>query len=208
MDADPEKRAVILADAWVRRGPRGEDVQLLRRLRFAGVAVDVPKSSGARPSRHATLDDVDLAVRAHVRRAAARRPQRARCDPGAQRPYGALEYQDDGTVSASVKLQELFGLADTPRIGPRKEPVRLALLAPNGRPVQTTRDSGVSGTRRTRRCGKNCAAVPEASVAGGSVDRDADGADDEAKDVGRPSAPARRLYASHFPNSGSPAREA
>jgi ATP-dependent helicase HrpB len=34
----------------------------------------------------------------------------------------------------------LFGLADTPTVGPRKEPVRLALLAPNGRPVQTTRD--------------------------------------------------------------------
>ena len=51
-----------------------------------------------------------------------------------------LEYEHDGTVSASVKLQELFGLADTPTIGPRKEPVRLALLAPNGRPVQTTRD--------------------------------------------------------------------
>jgi ATP-dependent helicase HrpB len=39
-----------------------------------------------------------------------------------------------------VKLQELFGLADTPRVGPGKERVRLALLAPNGRPVQTTRD--------------------------------------------------------------------
>jgi ATP-dependent helicase HrpB len=43
-------------------------------------------------------------------------------------------------VSAAVKLQELFGLADTPRIGPRAEPVRFALLAPNGRPVQVTRD--------------------------------------------------------------------
>src|SRR5262249_60324063 len=51
-----------------------------------------------------------------------------------------LEYNDDGTVTASVKLQELFGLADTPRIGPRREPVLLALLAPNGRPVQMTRD--------------------------------------------------------------------
>ena len=51
-----------------------------------------------------------------------------------------LEYDDDGGVSASVKLQELFGLADTPRVGVRKEPVRLALLAPNGRPVQMTRD--------------------------------------------------------------------
>jgi ATP-dependent helicase HrpB len=43
-------------------------------------------------------------------------------------------------VFASVKLQELFGLAETPRIGPRSEPVTFELLAPNGRPVQTTRD--------------------------------------------------------------------
>jgi ATP-dependent helicase HrpB len=51
-----------------------------------------------------------------------------------------LEYGDDGSVTASVKLQELFGLAETPRVGPRREPVLLALLAPNGRPVQLTRD--------------------------------------------------------------------
>jgi ATP-dependent helicase HrpB len=43
-------------------------------------------------------------------------------------------------VSASVKLQELFGLAKTPRIGVHREPVLFALLAPNGRPVQLTRD--------------------------------------------------------------------
>ncbi|HWW62260.1 MAG TPA: ATP-dependent helicase C-terminal domain-containing protein, partial [Thermoanaerobaculia bacterium] len=51
-----------------------------------------------------------------------------------------LEYRDDGSVVASAKLQELFGLAETPRIGPRKTPVTFALLAPNGRPVQITRD--------------------------------------------------------------------
>ena len=51
-----------------------------------------------------------------------------------------LEYSDDGRVSASVKLQELFGLGETPCVGPRREPVRLALLAPNGRPVQITQD--------------------------------------------------------------------
>jgi ATP-dependent helicase HrpB len=53
-----------------------------------------------------------------------------------------LDYAEDGTVSASVKLQELFGLAETPRIGARREPVLLVLLAPNGRPVQLTRDLG------------------------------------------------------------------
>jgi ATP-dependent helicase HrpB len=43
-------------------------------------------------------------------------------------------------VCASVKLQELFGLADTPLLGPRRVPVTFSLLAPSGRPVQTTRD--------------------------------------------------------------------
>lgn len=51
-----------------------------------------------------------------------------------------LEYQEDGSVVASVKLQELFGLADTPRIGPRQTPITFALLSPAGRPVQVTRD--------------------------------------------------------------------
>ena len=51
-----------------------------------------------------------------------------------------LDYRDDGSVVASVKLQELFGLAETPRIGPRRTPVTFALLAPNGRPVQVTQD--------------------------------------------------------------------
>jgi ATP-dependent helicase HrpB len=51
-----------------------------------------------------------------------------------------LEYDGDGQAWASVKLQELFGLADTPRIGPAARPVTLHLLAPNGRPVQVTQD--------------------------------------------------------------------
>jgi len=49
-----------------------------------------------------------------------------------------LEYREDGSIFASVKLQELFGLAETPRIG--STPVTFELLAPNGRPVQITRD--------------------------------------------------------------------
>jgi ATP-dependent helicase HrpB len=41
---------------------------------------------------------------------------------------------------AAVKLQELFGLGESPRLGTRRETVTFSLLAPNGRPVQTTRD--------------------------------------------------------------------
>jgi len=51
-----------------------------------------------------------------------------------------LQYRDDGSVHAEVKLQELFGLADTPKVGPKQTPVTFALLAPNKRPVQVTRD--------------------------------------------------------------------
>ena len=51
-----------------------------------------------------------------------------------------LDYGADGSVSLSIKLQELFGLADTPLIGTRREPLLVHLLAPSGRPVQTTRD--------------------------------------------------------------------
>ena len=51
-----------------------------------------------------------------------------------------VDYAEDGTPAAAAKLQELFGLAETPRLGPRRVPVRLTLLAPNGRPVQVTTD--------------------------------------------------------------------
>ena len=51
-----------------------------------------------------------------------------------------LDYRDDGSIVASAKLQELFGLAESPRIGPRRTPVTFALLSPSGRPVQITQD--------------------------------------------------------------------
>ncbi len=40
----------------------------------------------------------------------------------------------------AVKLQELFGLADTPRIADGRMPLTLHLLSPGGRPLQVTRD--------------------------------------------------------------------
>jgi ATP-dependent helicase HrpB len=49
-----------------------------------------------------------------------------------------LDYRDDGSIVAAVKLQELFGLADTPHIN--GTPVTFELLSPAGRPVQVTRD--------------------------------------------------------------------
>jgi ATP-dependent helicase HrpB len=140
VDADPQKRAEILVEAWSRRGPRSDDAQLIRRLRFAGVAADTPEIVRRAALAARSLDDVDLesALTFEERQLVDRNAPAAIKVPSGR--TARLEYEEDGTVSASVKLQELFGLAETPRIGPRKEPVRLALLAPNGRPVQTTRD--------------------------------------------------------------------
>ena len=40
----------------------------------------------------------------------------------------------------AVKLQELFGLADTPRVADGRVAVTLHLLSPAGRPIQVTQD--------------------------------------------------------------------
>lgn len=51
-----------------------------------------------------------------------------------------LEYSPGAPPVLAVKLQELFGLADTPRIAKGKVPVTLHLLSPAGRPIQVTQD--------------------------------------------------------------------
>ncbi len=51
-----------------------------------------------------------------------------------------LEYAAGEAPVLAVKLQELFGLADTPRIGGGRIPVTLHLLSPAGRPIQVTQD--------------------------------------------------------------------
>ena len=51
-----------------------------------------------------------------------------------------LDYIPGEPPVLAVKLQELFGLADTPRIGGGRIPVTLHLLSPAGRPIQVTQD--------------------------------------------------------------------
>ena len=49
-------------------------------------------------------------------------------------------YAETAPPVLAVKLQELFGLADTPRVGGGRIPVTLHLLSPAGRPIQVTQD--------------------------------------------------------------------
>jgi ATP-dependent RNA helicase HrpB len=134
-----EAAELLLAAARDRGfGPEGDAV--LRRLGFAGLAADVDALLAAALAGRTELPRLDLAallphaVRRDLDRLA---PETLALPSGRS---ARLEYRDDGAVVASVKLQELFGLGETPRLGPNREPVLLELLAPNGRPVQTTRD--------------------------------------------------------------------
>jgi ATP-dependent helicase HrpB len=52
----------------------------------------------------------------------------------------AIDYDDPEVPVLAVRLQELFGLAETPRIARGRVPLTLHLLSPARRPVQITRD--------------------------------------------------------------------
>lgn len=51
-----------------------------------------------------------------------------------------LDYSNPGAPVLAVRLQEMFGQTDTPRIGGGKVPVLLHLLSPARRPMQITSD--------------------------------------------------------------------
>jgi len=51
-----------------------------------------------------------------------------------------IHYEPGKSPWIASRLQDFFGMRDTPRIGPGSVPLTLHLLAPNHRPVQTTTD--------------------------------------------------------------------
>ena len=78
--------------------------------------------------------------------------------PGGRRPGPRrLQYQEDGPPILASRIQDFFGLTDTPRVARGAVPVLLHLLAPNGRPAQVTQDlasfwaSGYAAVRRELR---------------------------------------------------------
>jgi ATP-dependent helicase HrpB len=62
----------------------------------------------------------------------------------------AIDYSDPGAPVLAVRLQEVFGLTETPRVGGGRVPLTLHLLSPARRPVQVTRD--LAGFWRTTYC--------------------------------------------------------
>ena len=51
-----------------------------------------------------------------------------------------VDYSDPAAPVLAVRLQEVFGLTETPRVGGGRVPVTMHLLSPAHRPVQVTRD--------------------------------------------------------------------
>jgi ATP-dependent helicase HrpB len=64
-------------------------------------------------------------------------PRRIGVPSGMER---GIHYAQGSAPVLAVKLQELFGLADTPRIADGQVPLTLHLLSPGGKPLQVTQD--------------------------------------------------------------------
>ena len=90
--------------------------------------------------REALQHGIDWPLRQRIEQLA---PVRIGVPSGMER---RIEYGYDEDTDAprapvlAVKLQELFGLADTPRIADGRVPLMLHLLSPAGRPLQVTQD--------------------------------------------------------------------
>lgn len=136
---DPLIAREMLADAWMARLDRDDQArQLLNRLACAGIAIDIKELARAAASRATRLEDLDVErALPHADRVALekRAPSTLSLPSGRQ---VALEYRPDGSILAAAKLQELFGLLETPRV--MSTPVTFELLSPAGRPVQVTQD--------------------------------------------------------------------
>jgi ATP-dependent helicase HrpB len=137
---DPDAAGTLVIAEYLRRGPGDDDRLLLRRLAFAGLDASF-EGLVREAGRHArALSEVRLESAlppAIARTLAEHAPATWRLPKGRQI---RLEYRDDGGVAASVKIQDVFGLTQTPAIGPGRVPVTLSLLSPGGKPVQVTSD--------------------------------------------------------------------
>jgi ATP-dependent helicase HrpB len=165
-EPDPEQVSAALLEGVRRRGLRLLDwskdaLQLRERLVFLHAMAPeawpdasepalletlgewlAPHVYGLRSAEHLGRVDAGAALRASLDRAAARRldelaPTHVEVPSGSRI---AIDYGDPAAPVLAVRLQEVFGLVETPRVGGGRVPLTLHLLSPARRPVQVTRD--------------------------------------------------------------------
>ncbi|MCS7044432.1 MAG: helicase-related protein [Bryobacteraceae bacterium] len=153
---DPEQAAELLAqkalEAGLERFADGEALEELRqRIRFAGLPEpDVEAALRALCRGLRSFDELRRAASGGGLEAALKSalgPQAAeleRLAPGYLRlPSGRrarIRYPAGAPPFVAARLQDFFGMRETPRIGPQQTPLVVHLLAPNQRPVQVTQD--------------------------------------------------------------------
>jgi ATP-dependent helicase HrpB len=149
---DAQAAAELLAEKAMEAGiERFVDVVALHnftgRVEFAGLAApDIPQALrelcvGLRSFAELKKASADL-VSMLVQKTGERRfrelaPESIRLQKGRQTK---VHYERGKPPWIASRLQDFFGMRDTPRIGPERTPVVVHLLAPNQRAVQTTTD--------------------------------------------------------------------
>ncbi|HEV2735849.1 MAG TPA: ATP-dependent helicase C-terminal domain-containing protein, partial [Longimicrobiaceae bacterium] len=164
-DPDPGAVAAALLDGIARAGiaalPWSRDTQRLReRLVFlhchdpawpdasdAALLAHLPEWLGPHLYGLRRLDEVRRLDLGEILLAGLPWDRRAALDELApshlQVPSGSripVDYSDPEAPVLAVRLQEVFGMTETPRVAEGRVPLTLHLLSPAGRPVQVTRD--------------------------------------------------------------------
>jgi ATP-dependent RNA helicase HrpB len=151
-EPDPDAAAALLAEKALEAGiDRFVEAQvlddLLGRLEFAVIPMpDIPATFREFCRGRRSFADLKAAGDTFVSwlentidsgRLREHAPRTLRLKAGRQ---VKIHYQPGKTPWIASRLQDFFGMDETPRLGPQRVPVVLHLLAPNQRPVQTTTD--------------------------------------------------------------------
>lgn len=136
---DPGDAAGILATELARRGLDPDQQEWVRRASLAGVPIDVEGCWIEACRGQVRLPKLDLGrlIPAPLLHRIRKSSPDFTLAPNGRRLR--IRYLPEGP-RISAKLQDLFGLLETPTVGIDRTPVLVELLAPNGRPVQLTRD--------------------------------------------------------------------
>jgi ATP-dependent helicase HrpB len=142
---DDESRTFAARCEFVRKLGRG-DLAGWPDFSAAALAADLswldPWLDGVTRRSHFTRIPLGAALRARLTPAQSRAldelaPTHITLPTGTRTP---IDYLDDNAPCASMRMQEVFGLAATPRIGGGAVPITFKLLSPAHRPLQVTRD--------------------------------------------------------------------
>ena len=153
VQALPEEAELALG-VWLKKDPEayfGKDPSLKRffaRIRFAGGGISIPwdqvipiliqgKTRLSAIDPREVLDAISSVIpRESLLRMEAEAPEKIEVPTGNRIP---VDYDSD-PPRISVRLQEVFGWLETPRIGGGKVALLMELLSPSFRPIQVTRD--------------------------------------------------------------------